>query len=66
MITATDSVFFFSNPGASAYSVSRRVEQIQNEIMTNGPVEASLDVYADFLTYKSGNQPSSELNSERR
>ena len=24
------------------------------EIMTNGPVQASLDVYADFESYKSG------------
>jgi len=49
-VAYNDDLYF----GASAYSVSRRVEQIQNEIMTNGPVEASLDVYADFLTYKSG------------
>ncbi|CAD8209473.1 unnamed protein product [Paramecium octaurelia] len=37
-----------------SYSVSSKVEQIQNEIMTFGPVEASFTVYEDFLTYKSG------------
>lgn len=30
------------------------MSEIQTEIMTNGPVEASFDVYEDFLTYKSG------------
>jgi len=40
--------------GASSYSVSSDVEQIQTEIMTHGPVEAAFTVYADFLTYKSG------------
>ena len=40
--------------GQTAYSVSSQVEQIQTEIMTNGPVEAAFTVYADFLSYKSG------------
>lgn len=40
--------------GASAYSVSSNVVEIQTEIMTNGPVEGAFDVYSDFLTYKSG------------
>jgi len=40
--------------GSSAYSVSSNVEQIQHEIMTNGPVEGAFTVYADFPTYKSG------------
>jgi cathepsin B len=40
--------------GSSVYSVARDVAKIQTEIMTNGPVEASFTVYADFLTYKSG------------
>lgn len=31
------------------------MEEIQTEIMTHGPVEAAFEVYADFLTYKSGN-----------
>jgi cathepsin B len=36
------------------YSISKNVSEIQTEILTNGPVEASFDVYEDFLTYKSG------------
>ncbi len=36
-----------------AYSVNG-VTQIQTDIMTNGPVSASFDVYSDFLTYKTG------------
>jgi len=40
--------------GSKAYAVSSRVEQIQTEIMTNGPVEGAFSVYADLLTYKSG------------
>ena len=42
------------NNGASSYSVGSTVEEIQTEIMTNGPVEVAFSVYADFLTYKSG------------
>lgn len=40
--------------GTKAYSVSSRVEQIQTDIATNGPVEGAFSVYADFLNYKSG------------
>lgn len=40
--------------GVSSYSVGSDVEQIQKEIMTNGPVEGAFTVYADFPTYKSG------------
>ena len=40
--------------GSKSYSVGREVEQIQTEIMTNGPVEAAFTVYADFPTYKTG------------
>lgn len=40
--------------GSSAYSVRSSEEQIQKEIMTNGPVEAAFTVYADFPSYKSG------------
>lgn len=29
-------------------------QQIQLEILTNGPVEAAFDVYEDFLNYKNG------------
>lgn len=40
--------------GKSVYGVHGSVEQIQTEIMTNGPVEAAFTVYADFPSYKSG------------
>lgn len=39
--------------GDSAYSL-RTVEAIQQEIMTNGPIEGTMEVYADFPSYKSG------------
>ena len=41
--------------GKSAYSVMSYPQQIQAEIMKNGPVEAGFTVYADFPSYKSGN-----------
>merc|ERR1712039_810117 len=37
----------------SSYSV-RGVEQIQTELMTNGPLYVAFTVYDDFPTYKSG------------
>jgi len=37
----------------SAYSLSG-VQAMQQEIYTNGPVEAAFSVYEDFLSYKSG------------
>ena len=40
--------------GATVYSVQSKQEQIQMEIMKNGPVEAAFSVYEDFLAYKSG------------
>lgn len=40
--------------GEHSYSVSSRVEEIQTEIMTNGPVEGAFRVYGDFPTYRSG------------
>jgi cathepsin B len=40
--------------GASAYSVSSKVDMIQTEIFNHGPVEAAFTVYNDFLAYKSG------------
>jgi len=40
--------------GKSEYGVSSMVSQIQTEIMTNGPVEASFTVYADFESYTGG------------
>jgi cathepsin B len=40
--------------GQSAYNVAANVAAIQTEIMTNGPVEATFNVYADFYQYTSG------------
>lgn len=40
--------------GSSSYAVNSDVASIQTEILTNGPVEASFTVYADFVAYKSG------------
>lgn len=40
--------------GSKAYNVRSNPEDIQREIMTNGPVEAAFTVYADFVNYKSG------------
>ena len=37
------STFSFNQPGS-----------IQTEIMLNGPVEGTMRVYQDFLTYKTG------------
>ncbi|XP_022101477.1 cathepsin B-like isoform X2 [Acanthaster planci] len=40
--------------GKSAYAVMNNVLQIEEEIMHFGPVEASMDIFEDFLSYKSG------------
>ncbi|KAK4872418.1 hypothetical protein RN001_014447 [Aquatica leii] len=40
--------------GQKAYAVSSDVKVIQSEIMKNGPVEASMEVYSDLAHYKSG------------
>lgn len=40
--------------GKKAYSVSRNPVKIQQEIMTNGPVEGAFTVYEDLINYKSG------------
>jgi len=40
--------------GEHSYSVSSRVQEIQTEIMTNGPVEGAFRVYGDFPTYRTG------------
>lgn len=40
--------------GKSSYSVSSNQQQIQKEIMTNGPVEGAFTVYEDLIQYKSG------------
>ena len=46
--------FLFLLTGASSYSLRKHVQDIQLEIMNNGPVEGALTVYEDFLVYKSG------------
>lgn len=40
--------------GKKAYSLAKHVDQIQYEIMQNGPVEADFTVFSDFPNYKSG------------
>merc|ERR1712083_1281871 len=40
--------------GQKSYSIRRDVNQIQMELMTNGPVEAAFTVFEDFPNYKSG------------
>jgi len=40
--------------GAKAYSIGRKQEDIQREIMQHGPVEAAFTVYEDLIQYKSG------------
>jgi len=50
--------------GKKAYSILHNVQQIQMEILKNGPVEAAFSVYSDFLLYKKGvysHQTGSEL-----
>ena len=43
--------------GKKAYSLAKNPQQIQMDIMKNGPVEAAFSVYSDFLLYKSGEFP---------
>jgi len=38
----------------TAYNVGPDVSQIQQEMFTNGPIEACFSVYEDFVTYKKG------------
>ena len=40
--------------GKTSYSVPTEVEQIQQELFKNGPVEGAFTVYEDFPLYKSG------------
>ncbi|THD18209.1 Cathepsin B endopeptidase [Fasciola hepatica] len=40
--------------GNSSYNVEKSEKNIMYEIMKNGPVEATLTVYEDFVVYKSG------------
>ncbi|KAL9644504.1 hypothetical protein ABK040_009368 [Willaertia magna] len=32
----------------------KRIEDMQNELIKNGPIQAAFDVYQDFISYKSG------------
>jgi len=40
--------------GASAYDVNGDVASYQQELMTNGPFELTMDVYSDFEQYRGG------------
>lgn len=40
--------------GKSVYTIDPDEDQIRAELYTNGPVEASFEIYTDFLNYKSG------------
>jgi len=40
--------------GENAYSVHASEDEIKQEILKHGPVEAGFSVYADFVTYKTG------------
>jgi len=40
--------------GRKSYTIQTKVEQIQMELMKNGPMEAAFTVYSDFPMYKSG------------
>jgi len=40
--------------GSNSYNIDSNPADIQQEIMTNGPVEVAFTVYSDFLTYKTG------------
>jgi len=40
--------------GKTVFTIDAKVEQIQTEIMKNGPVQTSFTVYEDFMNYKSG------------
>jgi len=40
--------------GSSSYTISSSVTDIQTEIMTNGPVDATYQVFSDFYNYESG------------
>lgn len=48
------SFFFFLLLGFSPYLLPRNITRIQLEIMNNGPVEAVLNVYSDFMSYEKG------------
>ncbi|VDQ13862.1 unnamed protein product [Trichobilharzia regenti] len=47
-------VNYYYITGRNYYRVDSKESAIQTEIMLNGPVEAGISVYTDFLYYKSG------------
>ncbi|XP_060520432.1 cathepsin B-like [Cylas formicarius] len=51
-----ETLYFGFEPYENLYCDTTQscIEQLKYEIMTNGPVEATFDVYADFLSYKGG------------
>ncbi|XP_038107091.1 cathepsin B-like [Culex quinquefasciatus] len=48
---ASGTVAFNKKKGLEYYTVMPNVQQIQNEIFKNGPVEASIDMFLDFATF---------------
>merc|ERR1711920_1056953 len=48
-----DSELFTRSKASSAYSITG-VENMQKEIMTNGPIQVAFKVYKSFMSYKSG------------
>ena len=47
--------FLYIYVGEHVYRIPNNVQAIQREILENGPVQANLRIYEDFLKYKSGN-----------
>lgn len=47
-------LIIYSPPGKTAYSVESDETSIQKEIQSNGPVEGTLAVFEDLLSYKEG------------
>ncbi|KAF7258671.1 hypothetical protein EG68_04211, partial [Paragonimus skrjabini miyazakii] len=46
----SDDLYFASE----SYNIQDREEEIMHELMNNGPVQGSIDVYEDFLNYNEG------------
>lgn len=40
--------------GSKSYTIASTEKAIQTDILANGPIEVSFNVYEDFLTYSSG------------
>merc|ERR1711920_502291 len=51
----TDSCFpYTAGNGTAPTCASKCVENMQKEIMTNGPIQVAFKVYKSFMSYKSG------------